>query len=293
MPHSASTGALQRLRLHRLLPPSGLERPEFAWPARIAFAAAVALLLAPAWPLAAFFAPAFVVGCRYHELSRFAAVRPSRWTFLLLALTVGGGTLWLVTRQASSHETPLLAAATLGAALAAAHLFAVQRRLAAAQTPTGLLLATDEDGPEWACGGLLAVLPVLFLLAFRECCAGRSSPLTLLWGAAALPLVALQLRRDARFPTLTIAWLAAGVALELGATCTAADDTFDDALAALAAVTVAAAALAGYLRLAPRVRATFGGAAAADDARAERPAGWRPVGAAQADPAERPLAAQR
>ncbi|MBL9075885.1 MAG: hypothetical protein JNL08_00190 [Planctomycetes bacterium] len=267
-----------------------LERPAYAVPALAAYAASALLLSLQAWPVSLFFAPAFVVGCRYHELSRFRRVRPSRWTVLLLGTAAAGGALWVGTHPTGGGETPLLLALTLLSIGLAVHLYRAQHQFAAQQARTELLAVVDDDEPIWACGGALALLPVLFLLALANGLAAAGGPTMLLWGLATLPLLWLQLRRHRWFPTATMVWLGLGFAIELNATLTSADDLVDDALVACSGVALLNGWLIWYLRTAPRVRSTFAEVAAARPGSV--PAAARPTSRTAAAPA-RQLATHR
>lgn len=243
------------------VPPAAHVRPEFLAPAAIALGVSLSLLVAQRWPLTLLFAPTFVLACRYYELARFEPVRPSRLAFLLTLVGAGSCALWALTHHGSGFGQTLalvLAGATLAVAL---HLFTTQRRLAKSQITLGLLHAVDEDAPCWPCGGPLALLPVVLLMGCLSGLVWWRSPWMLLWGLAAVPVLAAQLRGHAWFPRLAIAWLTAWGGIEVFGAFGAGGETSDDASVSFTVLAVIVA-MAVYLRNSPRVRRTFAPVAA-------------------------------
>jgi hypothetical protein len=248
-----------RRQLHRWLPPNTTppERPAYVAPAAAAFTASWLLLLLHQWPLSLFFAPALVLGCRYHELAQFRLVRRSRWAFLLVLASAVIGTMWTLSGRAWTLWQPVTLLLAIGSMAAAAHLFATQRRLLAVQARESLLTAVDDDAPRWSCGGLLAMLPVLFLFGCVDGLASWRTPMVLLWGIGGTGALLLQVRGHWLFPRVAIAWLLVWLALETHGTFAAEGESGDDALVTYGAVVALTGSLAAYLLLSPRVRRTF------------------------------------
>ncbi len=264
--HVEVTNSIRNLRrlAGRALPaqPATYERPEFLVPSLAALGLSILLLLTQRWPLAMFFAPTFVIACRYYELARFPTVRRSRLAFLLILTCAAACALWALTHRAGGFEQPLtlgLAGASLAIAL---HLFTTQRRLTKGQITQSLLHTVDEDAPYWACGGLLALLPVLLLLGCLTGLLWWRSPLILLWGLAAIGVLAAQLHSHAWFPRLAVAWLTIWLGIEIHGAFTPGSDSSDDAIVSACVVTLILS-IATYLLQSPRVRRTFRRSAAA------------------------------
>jgi len=238
-------------------------RPEFLAPAAAALGLSLVLLLVQRWPLTMFFAPTFVLACRYYELARFATVRPSRLAFLLILSCAAACALWVLTHRSPGVEQPLTLI-LVGTALAmAVHLFGTQRRLAKSQISRSLLHTVDEDAPYWACGGLLAILPVVLLIGGISGLMWWRSPLLLLWGLAGVVVLAAQLRSHPWFPRLALVWLATWFAIEtFSMLASGGDDAGDDAAVSFTVLALIVA-MAIYLQHSPRVRRTFGPAALA------------------------------
>ncbi len=256
--------SLQQRAVRQLFPdPDTLIRPEFVRPAQALFAASTLLLLLPHRPLAAFFAPAFVFGCRYHELARLPRVRCSRWAFLLaLGAAIVGG-LWSCAEPAAGPGRLLGLALACGALLVGAHLFAAQRRLHAEQQRGAWLDSPDDDAPRWACGGWLAILPVLFVVGLLSGLTTWRAPAALLWGLSGGLLLALQLRCHPWFPRLAAGWLVLWLALETCATFGSGTALDEESLASYAAVAVLTGTLLLRLLFGVRARDTFRGPAGA------------------------------
>jgi len=242
----------------RLRPaPDALERPEFVTPAIVAFGLSLVLLVAQSWPPSLFFAPALVLACRYYELAHFRPVRSSRLALLLAASVALTGALWALTHRSMGLEQPVtLALAGLTIAMAV-HLSTTQRRLAASQAERSLLEALDDEAPLWSCGGLLAIVPVLLLVGFLTGLSSWRSPSILLWGLAAIGVLAAQLRGHRWFPRLAVAWLTCWIGIESVATFAVRGDAGDDALATYCVMATVLGSIATYLLCSSRVRRTF------------------------------------
>lgn len=221
------------------------------------------MLLAPSWPLFVAFAPTFLLGCRYLELARFAVVRPSTWLLVSIALTAGVTTTW--TMQRHTDAVALLLHLALAAVLVGlgAHLWTAQRRFARDDRRQADVDGSDDDhAPLWACGGALAGLPVLFAFGFVGGVVSWRSPLLLLWGLAALPLLVLQFRCHPSLPRGAMAWLAALLAMEVASMLPQGENQGDDVFLT-AAIALVVLPLIAYLEFHPRVRRTFETTAAA------------------------------
>lgn len=286
-PHVSLTNSIRSLqhRALRLLPslPQAYERPEFAVPALAAFALALLLLLALRWPPTICFAPTLVLACRYYELARFRTVRCSRLAFLLTLVCAAACALWAFTHR-SGFEQPLTLGLALTSVALAVHLFTHQRREARLLAAQSVFVATDEDAPYWACGGLLAVMPVLLLIGCMTGLASWRSPLTLLWGLSGIVVLVAQLRSHRWFPRLATAWLMTWLGIETLGTFAAGGDARDDAIATYFVVGSALGSIATYLIWSPRVRRTFGGER---NAPTENPAPTTPTPRAPVRPAPR------
>lgn len=237
--------------------PACYERPEFLVPALATLGLGLALLLAQRWPLSMFFAPTFVVACRYYELARFATVRRSRLAFLLVFTCAVACALWALTHRGGGLEQPLTLALTGASVALACHLFAAQRRLAKGQITRSLLHSVDEDAPYWACGGLLAILPVLLLVGCISGLMWWRSPLILAWGLAAIGVLAAQVHSHPWFPRLAIGWLGTWLAIEIWGAFADGDDGGDDAAVVSGCVIALILSIGIYLLHSPRVRRTF------------------------------------
>lgn len=257
-----TTHLLQQLRrqFHRWRQPNTTppERQAFVAPAVAAFTASWLLLLLHQWPLSLFFAPALVLGCRYHELAQFRHVRRSRWAFLLVLACAVVGTLWTLSGRTWTLWQPAALLLAIGSIAAATHLYLVQRQLEVVQARESMLMAVDDDAPRWPCGGLLALLPVLFLFGCVDSLLAWRSPLALLWGIGGTGALLLQLRGHPAFPGTSVAWLLAWLAIETHATFAASGSVGDDALVTYGAVAGLTGSLAAYLLTSRRVRRTFG-----------------------------------
>ena len=238
------------------VPPAAYERPEYLLPAAAALGLALLLLLAQRWPVTSFFAPTFVLACRYYELARFEPVRRSRLLFVLVLTCTGTTALWALTHRSQGFEQPLLLALVAGTLAIALHLFTTQRRLAKSQIHGSLLHTADEDAPYWVCGGPLALLPVVLLMGCLSGLMWWRSPLLLLWGLAAVPVLAAQLRCHAWFPRLAAAWLAAWIVIELLGVFGTSGEANDDASVTFTVIAVIVA-MGVYLLYSPRVRRRF------------------------------------
>lgn len=229
------------------------EREHFARPAGIAFAASVAFLLIPSTPLQFCFPPTLILACRYHELARFRAVRPSTWLVLLAVLCVAAATTWSLVHLSGGVQLFHL---TVGASLLGLvfHLCSTQRRLAAGRSRRSR--ERDDDDVQWAFGGLLAGMPILFLLGAVGGVLSWRTPLVLAWGLSGLVVAALQLRRHRLFPRLAIAWLLTFLGIELIGSLYAGDAQGDEAFLAAVIVQIVVP-VAAYLEFHPRVRRTF------------------------------------
>jgi hypothetical protein len=155
--------------------------------------------------------PLAVLAIRFFELARFKLVHRSGWLLVYSVWSMLGAAL------SAKWDGPwrwslsfLIATFVLGAAL-----FVQQR-----QEQFAMLRANeqrpDQDGEDWALGGLLALVFVLLLVSVLEMAGAGIS----MWGWAsgllALPLLWLQLVRSPRFPVLAGLWLLANVAVDIG-----------------------------------------------------------------------------
>jgi hypothetical protein len=245
-------------------PSAPYERPEYLPPAAAALGLSLLLLLAQRWPLTMFFAPTFVLACRYYELARFRTVRCSRLAFLMTLACAAACALWVLTHRAPGVQQPLTLV-LVGTSLAlCVHLFTIQRQLAKSQITRSLLHTIDEDAPYWACGGMLAILPVVLLIGCISGLMWWRSPLILLWGLAGVVVLAAQLRCHPWFPRLAVAWLAVWLCIETLSMLNGGDDAGDDAAVSFTVLALILS-MATYVLQSPRVRRTFAGTAAATD----------------------------
>lgn len=252
-------------------------RPHFARPALAAACIGVGLMLAPVWPLFLFAPPTLVIACRYYELARFAPVRPSRWLFLLVLVAAGASILWTLDHNCHGMQLPLQLGIVGGFVAAGAHLWRTQLRLRDGQMRLALPGADDDLEPRWVFGGMLALLPILFLWGFAAALATWRNPAALLSGFAALGLLALQVHAHRWFPRLAILWLMLQLWIE--ARSGLPDDTASGDGELLSGINLLAVlCLSAYLEFHPRARRTFLGAAPVDPAAA--PVDAVPLGAA-------------
>ncbi|MEO6596961.1 MAG: hypothetical protein ABIP94_19620 [Planctomycetota bacterium] len=236
---------------------ASLERPQFVRPAAVASASCLVIALANAWPSAVFLAPAAVIGCRYYELACFRTVHRSTLLPLLVLLSTCASFLWTLEHQREGLVVSLELAMNIGWLALTGHLCFVQHRL---HQERGLQPA--EEAPQWAFGGLLAIMPVIFLVAFVNGLVEWRSSLTLLCGLCGLGVLWLQGRRHILFPRLSMLWL--GLWLFADAVGAAAakpsstdDDWSDGPLITYAGLLLMAGLLCAYLEFNPRVRRTF------------------------------------
>ena len=223
--------------------------------------ASLLFLLAPRLAMTLYFAPAVVLACRYHELAHHRTVRTSKWTFFAIALCAVISVIWMMDQHLRPLEMTLHLALATAVVCAGFHLRSTQQQLAADQEPSARVHGEDDYQPMWACGGLLAGMPVLLLLAAYGGALSWRTPLVLLWGLCALPLLVLQLRTHPAFPRLAILWLAAFFVSEVVCLPASSANSGDDLFLA-AAILFFVVPLAGYLAFHPRVKQTFRRAAA-------------------------------
>ncbi len=197
-----------------------------------------------------------LLACRYHELTHYRAVRRSTWSLILLAVCVGISAAWAIAHHTRAIDIAVHIALTTGATAGGIHLWSAQQRLTRVQGRRSRE-RVDEDGlPRWACGGLLAAMPVLFALGLLGGLASWHSPLALVWGLAGVALVRLQLSRHPSFPLAAIVWLCAFLFAETFGALLQEDPTGDGFFLA-AAIVLLVLPLTAYLWFHPRVRRTF------------------------------------
>ncbi|MBL8747768.1 MAG: hypothetical protein JNK78_01305 [Planctomycetes bacterium] len=232
------------------------ERSQFAAPATGALVASGIALFSPTWPTFLLFAPILLLACRYHELAHHRAVRRSTWSLILLVVCVGISAVWAVAHHTRAIDIAVHTVLLIGATAGGVHLWSAQQRLARAHGRRSRE-RIDEDGlPRWACGGLLAAMPVLFALGLLGGLASWRAPLALLWGLAGAAILVLQLRCHPSFPLAAIAWLGAFLCAETFRALLQEDPTGDGFFLA-AAIVLLVLPLAAYLWFHPRVRRTF------------------------------------
>lgn len=237
--------------------PNAWVRPQFVRPAAAAACIGGGLLLAPIWPMFVFAAPMLVMACRYYELARFERVRASRWLMLLVLVCTGGAVLWTFDHDFGGMLLPLQLAVDVAFAAAGTHLWLTQRRLRSSQLRRSLTYRGDEDfEPIWVFGGMLALLPILFLIGFTTSLASWRHPAVLLWGCAGLGLLALQVHAHRWFPRLAILWLVLQIWIEARSSLQADGEGGDEGWLS-GGTLVVIATLAAYLEFHPRVRGTF------------------------------------
>ena len=231
------------------------QRPAYLRHAAACLAASFAFLLAPSLALAVYFAPALLLAIRYHELAQQRAVRTSTWLLGLTTVCSAASAYWAIEHHGGALELILYLALASALLAEGCHLWSSQRHHQRSSRRRARTRVYD-DQPRWACGGLLAALPVLFLLGLYGALLSWRSPLVLAWGFCAVPLLVLQLRTHPLFPKLAIAWLVAFLVIEVACTLPNGASEGDDLF--LAATLVLLTAPVGlYLAFHPRVRRTF------------------------------------
>lgn len=232
-----------------------VHRRGFGTAAFVAFAMAAALGVGNALPTVFLVLPTFVLGCRYHELAHHRSVHRSGLLLLLIVwcvLCCGLLVLDQRTGPAVATVTVALCAVLLGLGV---HLFVVQRRLQREQIANGSQLAS-EDGPDWACGGLLAGLAGTTAYNALGVMHEWRDPWALASAAVAGALLMMQLRCSRWFPSAAAVWFVAATGLEV-VSAVRGDAPGGTAPARLVWSLATAVLTCFYLGLAPRMRRTF------------------------------------
>lgn len=245
------------------------ERPVYTLHVLACIVASVLFLLPASWASSVYFVPAVVLACRYHELAWYREVRVSYWLLTLITMCAMVSVWWTIEHHTGTFELALQLAMAVTVFGAGVHLWTTQRRFADRFDRR----IDDDHRPRWAGGGFLAGMPALFVLGLYGGLVSWRTPIVLLWGLSAIPLLALQLRTHPMFPRLAIAWLLAFFGIDV--ICLAPNnETQGDDLFLAASILLVVLPLAGYLEFHPRVRRTF---RAEPMPRTEEPAPITPV----------------
>lgn len=184
-------------------------RPGFLVAAAFASLAALAVLCGPEpAALAPLCVPFAVLALRFFELARFRLVHRSGWLLLLVPWTA----LSVVAEHSLETQWIWRVPAAVVAIGLLVFLFVKQRSLQLALRKSGQQ-RPDQDGEDWALGGLLALVFLLHVARVVALFLEPQRPEHWLLGLCALPLLWLQLTRSRRFPDLAgLFWiLAVGV----------------------------------------------------------------------------------